>query len=207
MDMATTVIIAARNEEKTIGKIIATFNKHPETQGNVYVGIDADTNDLTSKRVWANHGCAVHTDQRGKGQVVNATLSMVMQHAHLSHRIILCDGDYTGLTIAHIDKLLTPKDGMTIGVPDWPTQDVPAQAIKAWPLVSGFRCLPYNVIPGNAHGYLLETQINKRVLATFMTIRHVFMNGLKSPFQWPLTQRRMAELERDREWGERNGVL
>lgn len=206
--MGTTVIIPARNEEKTIGKIVATFNEHPETHDNVYVGIDVDTKDKTSDEVWANGGYAVHVDQRGKGQVVHAILGMLVKHTDISHRIILCDGDYSGLTTAHIDKILARKDGMTIGVPDWPESKVPAHVLKAWPIVSGFRCLPWQLIPSNAHGYLLETQLNKRVAeATLISSRCVFMDGLKSPFKWPLSDQRMIELKRDREWGERNGVL
>jgi hypothetical protein len=207
--MATTVIIPARNEERTIGKIVSTFNQHFETQGNVYVGIDADTKDRTGRNTINAGGTPIRMAQRGKGQVVTECVNVLAAlPGRLSGRVILCDGDYTGLTTEHINLILKPQEGMVIGVPDWPEITVPPHVIDAWPKVSGFRCLPWKMVPMNAHGYLLETQLNVLAAKSIgLWPRYVFMRGLKSPFQWPLSEQRMAELKRDREWGERNGVL
>jgi hypothetical protein len=205
--MATTVIIPARNEEATIGEIVRKFTSHPETIGRVYVGLDAHTTDETAREVWANGGCAIHTDQHGKGEVVTATLGMVRQYGDLSGRIILCDADYMGLTHDHIQRMTQPETGVTIGVPDWPDTDIPIRVINSWPLVSGFRALPWALIPEDAHGYLLETQINLAAIKAKLAIRPVFMPGLKSPFQWPLSPRRMAALATDLAWGQEHGIL
>lgn len=199
------VIIPARNEESTIGAIVRTFNEHPATADNVHVIIDADTWDETSDEVLANGGFAYVTSERGKGQLVRAGLSEIRRRTN--PRIILCDADYTGLTAVHIDKLIRIPDGMTIGIPEWPEMEVPHRVTRSWPRVSGFRYLPRNLIPLNAHGYLLETQINVQAVKSYVPTYLVFMDGLKVRFQWPLSEKRRAELARDREWGERAGIL
>lgn len=205
MALATPVIIPCRNEEKTIGAIVAKFNDHSETQGRVYVGIDADTTDNTSDEALKAGAVPIFTNQRGKGQVILATLSFPMPY---SARVLLCDGDYIGLSLRHITALTTPTRGMVIGVPDYPEiPGLPNHVLHAWPRVSGFRCLPIGLIPANAHGYLLETQLNLRAIRTHLPIRTVYCDGLKAPFQWPLTKKRHEELERDKDWGIRNGVL
>lgn len=207
--MATTVIIPVRNEEKTIGRIVRTFNRFPETKGNVYVGIDADTTDTTIDQITNNGGSFITTGTQGKGQVVSRALEIIQLYkAKISDRIILCDGDYTGLRPQHIYRLMSRTNrGMVIGIPDWPLCEVPAHVTMAWPRVSGFRYLPWKLIPADAHGYLLETQINLAAIKERVPIKLIPMFGLKSPFQWPLTEQRMTELLRDQEWGKENGIL
>jgi glycosyltransferase involved in cell wall biosynthesis len=207
--LATSVIIPARNEESTIGSVITAFRRHPGTRPSIFVGIDADTTDDTAEITRINGATAIHTDRRGKGQVVNDVLKLLTRHGVpvLSDRIILCDADYTGLTPLHIDKILWRQKGMTIGVPDLPDIPVPQHVTDAWPRVSGFRCLPWAIIPEDAHGYLLETQINIMAATLRLETRMVEMPGLKAPFQWPLSEQRMHELQRDRQWGTFHGVL
>jgi hypothetical protein len=206
--MATTVIIPVRNEQDTIRKIVETFNQHPETKGNVRVAIDAETTDDTLAQVIEADGIPLSfAETTGKGQIVRGTVDFLVMADRITPRIILCDGDYIGLTLDHIDRILWGQSGMVIGVPDWPEFDVPDHVTNSWPHVSGFRCLPWTLVPTNAHGYLLETQLNYASIADRMRIGHVMMPGLKSPFQWPLSGKRMAELERDRGWGRENGIL
>lgn len=206
--MATTVIIPARNEEATIAKIVQTFQDHPETKDHVYIGVDGSTSDHTSKAAIGHGGFPVRTGVRGKGEVVLATLNVVGNlPGMLSERIILCDADYTDLTTDHITAILKPPRGMAIGIPDWPAVECPEHVINAWPRVSGFRCLPWALIPSDAHGYLLETQLNLRAIKFRIPFKFVPMPGLKSPFQWPLSPRRLAAAQADREWGERHGYL
>jgi hypothetical protein len=205
--LATTVIIPARNEESTIGEIVKTFNRHPETADRIFVGIDRHTTDETAAEVWSHGGCAYHTDQHGKGQVVVSCLMALQQENLLSTRIILCDADYTGLKIEHIHRMLNVKEGMAIGVPDFPECWTPDHVINAWPQISGFRYLPRTLIPADAHGYMLETQLNLAAIKARMPVRHVFLDGLKSPFQWPPTDRRRQARELDRQWGIRHGIF
>lgn len=205
--MATTVIIPARNEVKTVGAIVNAFSRVPETRGQVYVGIDADTNDGTTNEVWANGGCTISLGERGKGQVVRSTLALLRREKELTDRIILCDADYTGFRPFHIHRILRRSTGLAIGVPDWPTGKMPPHVIRSWPRVSGFRHLPWRLIPDNAHGYLLETQINLAAIEADETSQLLLMPGLKAPFQWPLTPKRMTELLRDQKWGREHGIL
>lgn len=206
--MATTVIIPARNEEATIGPIVGTFATYPGADFEVYVAVDADTTDKTAQLTLDWGGVPIpYTHVRGKGQLVAAAVDALDKAKLISHRIVLCDGDYTGLTWDHIRQLTINQIGMSIGVPDWPECEVPDHVTRSWPNVSGFRWLPWTMIPWNAHGYLLETQLNLRAVRDKMPIRTTFMEGLKSPFQWPLAPKRMAELQRDKEWGTRHGVL
>jgi hypothetical protein len=209
LGMATTVIIPARNEAATIYDIVRVFNEHPETKGNVFVGIDNATGDFTTQEVIMSGGIPIRTCVHGKGQVVyQALLSINLIPNKLSRRIILCDGDYTGLTVEHIDLLLTKyKRGLVIGVPEWPEIEVPDHVTEAWPYVSGLRCLPWVIIPENAHGYLLETQINIIAAKLRQPVRLVPMQGLRSPFQWPLSEKREAARLADLEWGKRNEIL
>lgn len=211
--MATTVIIPARNEEKTIGNIVAAFSSFPETYRHVYVAIDADTTDKTATETWYYNGVPLQTEARGKGQVVQAALRCIRGAAAAdpytvySERIMLCDGDYTGLTTEHIAAMFTHQDGMTIGIPDWPADAVPEHVIKAWPRISGFRYLPVKLVPEDAHGYLLETQINLRAVKWKVKPYFKVLEGLRSPFTWPLPDQRMKELIRDRDWGRNHGIL
>lgn len=206
--MATTVIIPARNENKTIGRIVATFQKHETTTGRVFVAIDADTEDNTARSAIGAGGYAIRTGKTGKGQVVFQALTALRQMPGvLTTRIILCDGDYTGLATDHISRILTPKHGMVIGVPDYPEIEIPPEVRKAWPHVSGFRCIPTALIPETAHGYLLETQLNLVSARLGVKVSQVSMPGLKSPFQWPLAPKREEERARDRKWGKEHGIL
>jgi hypothetical protein len=199
------VIIPARNEESTIGAIVRTFNNHPQTSNSVYVIIDGATTDSTGKVAYDNGAHVTETMFRGKGQIVRRGLTLIRNRTN--PRFLLCDADYTGLSTAHIDKMLKIPSGVTIGVPDWPEVPVPYNVVRSWPQVSGFRYLPRALVPKDAHGYLLETQINIQAIKAYMPRYLVMLEGLKARFQWPLSDERMAELLRDKEWGERKGIL
>jgi hypothetical protein len=206
--MATTVIIPARNEEATIGPVVGAFTMHPGEEYNVYVAVDAATTDRTALVTLDWGGIPIpYTRIRGKGQLIAAAVRDIAAAGLISHRIILCDGDYTGLTFDHIEQITRWDAGMTLGVPDWPDCEVPNHVTTSWPQVTGFRCLPYLMVPADAHGYLLETQLNLAAIRDRMPIKQEFMIGLKAPFRWPLADQRMKELLRDREWGLAHGVL
>jgi hypothetical protein len=211
----TTVVIPARNEGKTIGAIVEQFSRHSATAGKVYVAMDADTDDNTAEQTWLHGGCPIFTDVHGKGEVIYKALQIIPPEVRTG-RLILCDGDYTGLTREHIDKMLYKhllsigvayESAMVIGVPDWPEGDIPDHVTNAWPRVSGFRSMMWRMVPANAHGYLLETQLNNKAVQEKIPVHTVFLKGLKSPFQWPLTERRMQALAMDQRWGRENGIL
>jgi hypothetical protein len=206
--MATAVIIPARNEESTIGPIVRAFQKDPETHNNVFVGIDNMTTDDTASKARRAGGIVVECTVHGKGEVVAFLADAMRTLKVISDRVILCDADYTGLSHRHVGMILAERRGMAIGVPDFPTiEDIPMHVSRAWPLVSGFRYLPERLIPADAHGYLLETQLNQAAYRTMEIIRTIPMPGLKSPFRWPLSPRRMRALQADKRWGIEHGIL
>jgi glycosyltransferase involved in cell wall biosynthesis len=207
--MATAVIIPARNEEDTIGQIVRAFQRNSQTMGHVYVGIDSHTTDNTEAKARDAGALVVNCNNiHGKGEVVAFLAGAMRLLDVMTERVILCDADYTGLNRRHVGALLSERRGMAIGVPDFPTaEEVPAHVSRAWPLVSGFRLLPQRLIPDNAHGYLLETQLNQAAQREGEIIRTIPMPGLTSPFRWPLSPRRMAALRQDADWGFKNGVL
>lgn len=204
------VVIPARNEELTIGKIVKTFKTHSEI-GQVIVVIDDDTKDETSEVALSN-GAYIMYGTRGKGQNVTIGLKHIT-----TEYVILCDADISGLTSDHIHALIQ-NDGripdQVIGVPDFPARDVVRSKavqdkpewlegiIRSWPWVSGERVVKTELIVRiPLHGYLMETQINARIPNT--TFRR--LEGVYSAFK--MTERRLAEMERDRTWGKENGWL
>jgi hypothetical protein len=207
--VATAVIIPARNEEKTVGPIVRAFQRHAETNGTVFVGVDAMTSDNTAARAKGQGALIVDCSNiHGKGEVVSHVVGAMRLLGIVTRRIILCDADYTGFTARHVGAILAERRGMVIGVPDLPDLDeIPDHVEHAWPLVSGFRCLPEGLVPFNAHGYLLETQLNQAAHRQGEVIRMIPMPGLKSPFRWPLSPRRIEALQRDRKWGQEHGVF
>lgn len=192
------------------------FSRHSATAGKIYVAIDAETTDRTADMVWRHGGCPIPTEVSGKGQVIWKAMKEIESAGCQTNRVILCDGDYTGLTRNHIDSMLYKhllsigvayESAMVIGVPDWPDCEVPEHVTGAWPRVSGFRAMMWRMVPEDAHGYLLETQLNYKALREKIPVHTIFLKGLKAPFQWPLTEKRMSELLRDQKWGRENGVL
>lgn len=199
------VIIPARNEAKTIVDIVGTFVQSPSVD-TVFVSIDADTTDNTKDLILEaiDYDVRIITfpETRGKGQCVRRAL----EHIQSDH-IIFCDGDYTGLTIDHVELLaLAMPETMVIGIPDLPPGRLLPRVLRSWPWVSGFRIMPSLVaMKPNLHGYLMEVQLNKAAHDTHTPVGHVRMHGLISPFN--LTNKRLVEMERDRLWGLANGVF
>lgn len=211
--MTLDVVIPARNEANTLGPIIETFVSHVGI-GQVIVAVDVDTNDDTwdvadeagASRIVTGTYC------QGKGQAVMYGLSTVE-----TDRFIMCDADITGLTHEHINHLIHPTAGMILGVPDWPTEaefEATGQPRKwkkrltlSWAMVTGQRAMPTEFARdiGELHGYLVDTQMNVRAIEAGMELIVRELHGLHSPFQ--LTDQRLAEMERDRQWGMANGWL
>jgi len=206
----TDVIIPCRNEEKTIGAIVRTFNMCPMIR-SVIVSIDVDTIDNTAY-VASQAGGLVHLAlTKGKGQVIRAALPFVD-----GTQTILCDGDYGGLTTTHIESIL--GQGHIIGVPDFPQDEIiDSPVVKGnpewffrianyWAQNSGFRNVPTHILEGlELHGYLVETQVNMTVAAHKISTMMVPLPGLYSP--WKMGEQRVREMLRDRAWGIQKGIL
>jgi glycosyltransferase involved in cell wall biosynthesis len=208
-DQSIDVVIPARNEAQTIGPIVAEFVNHPAIN-YVIVTADADTTDDTENVAFAamdndiEKGWVIANQTRGKGQGVAAALRMVQ-----TEYVIFCDADITGLTYDHISLLICDavigKKSITIGVPDIPN-NYPAERIWAWKWVSGQRCVPTALVrPLQLHGYLMETQINRAAKWARLPITFEWLRGITSKYQ--MTELRIQEMERDREWARQMGIL
>ena len=197
-------IIPVRNEQKTLPRILAVF-RQCQYISNVIVCVDGATGDKTEAIAKANAGYVVPKDAgiRGKGQLIKEGV----RHSRTPY-VLLCDGDYTGLTSGHITELAGDIRTQTIkiGVPEYPDETVPARVINSWPWVSGLRVVPVEILTAlDLHGYLTEVQINMEAGKRGYTFRFKFMAGLVS--QYDMSPARLAAMEADREWGIQNGVL
>ena len=200
------VIIPARNEQDNILSLVREFEWHPAI-GTVIVGIDADTTDNTVGVLFSTTATLLF-GARGKGQVVSRCLQIAT-----SPYVLFCDADVKGLTQVHIDLLIAnaifddagEHPVVTIGVPDVP-ENYPTDRLWAWPWVSGQRCVPRRLVNMlNLHGYLMEAQINAATKHAAMPINFEWLTGLKSEYK--MTDKRLAEMQRDADYGRRHGIL
>lgn len=212
------VVIPARNEEQSIGRVLTAFADYGGVRreyqiGRVIVVIDDATTDDTAEMVLATRYTRPVEIMRkegvkGKGQCVSYGTASVS-----CPWVMICDADWLNLTPDHIASIAETSiemgtRGMVIGVPEYP-RGVPDHVISSWPWVSGFRMFPRFLIGfiNQPHGYLLETQLNTIAAGIGMDIVHLGCDGAISPFTWPLPDWRLQELKRDRLWGIWNGWL
>lgn len=199
------VIIPARNEEITIGDILTAFM--PALRINsIFVVIDPDTADATEEAAKGilkdrDNAHVIHSPEAGKGQCVRYALKYVD-----TDRVMFCDADYLGLTRFHVERMTVEYGGVMIGVPRMPS-NLPPRSYPHWPWVSGFRTVPMMILKDlDLHGYLMETQINHAAYDYNISPTWLhYMRDLYSPYR--MSDKRIREMERDREWGLKNGVL
>jgi glycosyltransferase involved in cell wall biosynthesis len=204
------VIIPVRNEQDTIEDIVTEFSTHPRIN-QVAVVIDPDSEDHSADLVRSysfqhENVKLVMSRSAGKGQCIKEGLLHV-----IDQRVIFSDSDYTGLNAAHINWLAGLDDGdsaMRIGVPDYPDNFPPEfpNMKLSWPYVSGLRSLRTSIAHQiEMHGYVTEVQLNRGYEKRGLPIQYQWLEGLKSPLR--LTEKRKAEMERDREWAINHGVF
>jgi glycosyltransferase involved in cell wall biosynthesis len=209
MDEATVdVVIPARNEERTIARLISIFRLHPAI-GQIIVVVDKDTGDLTAQMAETaigdfSKGWLLTPNVAGKGQCVREGLKEVT-----SKYVLFCDSDITGLTLDHISLLLgnaiLDNPFMTIGVPDVP-RNYPTERLFAWRWVSGQRCVPTSLVrPLYLHGYLMETQINQAAQHARLPVNFEWLTGMQSSYY--MSVKRIEEMERDAIFGRAHGIL
>lgn len=214
--MSVSVIIPARNEEKTIGKTMrAALSIRPS---HLVVSVDEQTTDQTYAEAmkWPEYFenvSVLHKSPHGKGQCIKRALQYVD-----TERVILLDADITGWAIDQPDEAMQCLNStiaeMIIVVPALPQPEELNTIDKArierihlaWPHVSGLRSVPTELLSFiNPHGYLVETQLNQEANKRGMTIWYQWADHLHNPFNRSRT--RMIEMERDRQWGIQHGIL
>jgi len=203
------VIIPCRNEEKTIGPIVRTFRFHPLINQIIVVRDDATTDNTAD--IAMGKGVIVVYGVTGKGQNVKRGLDYVQ-----TERVILCDGDLQQFTHSHIDTLTRGLSSFVIGVPDFPlmqvlrspkmTMEWMPRVFETFPWVSGERVVITKLVREiDLHGYLMEVQINQAYKDIGISPDFRFLSGAHSPFK--MDDKRMQEMERDRQWGVDNEVF
>lgn len=187
------VVIPVLNEEETIGPIVSTFGMCPVIRSVIVV--DNGSEDNTAMEAF-RRGATVRTcSTKGKGQAILKGMEAVT-----TRRVILCDGDLTGLRMWHVRLLCRAYTGMVIGVPDF-TLNLPwAREGLVWNLMSGIRCLPSSVVRSvpDLHGYCTEVQLNAAVVRKGLRFRFEYLTGVKGTPR-PLEERIRAFRE-DGEW-------
>jgi glycosyltransferase involved in cell wall biosynthesis len=188
------VVIPCLNEQETIGPIVSAFGICPLIRSVVVV--DNGSEDDTVKQAW-DKGATIRTcSTKGKGQAI-----LVGMTAVTTRRVILCDGDLTGLRPGHVGLLMRHQSGMTIGVPDF-TKNVPwyPNQPEFWDFMSGIRYLPSRLIRSipDLHGYCTEVQINQEANKARLPVRLVRLNGVKGTPRDPVE--RVKAYKEDGEW-------
>lgn len=200
------VVIPARNAADTIGPIVAAFAEHPAI-GRIIVVVnppDIKTSLALKKLAHTRSIYLLQENMAGKGQAVMRGLELV-----ITPYVILCDADLTGFTSNHVSGLITGavmgEESMVVGVPDIP-DNLPGRRLWSFPWVSGERCIPTRLIrPLHLHGYLMETQINCARAHANYPVQFVPLYGCKSPYL--MTDKRIADMISDMEWGRARGIL
>ena len=209
------VIVPALNEQGTVYEVVKAFRETAlSAEVTVYVVIDPETTDHT-KIMAGNAGAAImKSDEHGKGQGVNHALS-VLDHSG-AKEYILCDAD-VHVSKAAIHELLLPlgrHDGQRIIIPRFPTATEWDEATQtaglkfnpdAWPLVSGIRRVRRECIPNGLYGYVMETQINRRVAELGYGTEKMYSHDTISPLRF--TPRRVADLLANGVYAKEHGLL
>lgn len=210
MSNSLDVIIPCLNEEKTIYNIVHTFKQHARI-GNVIVMIDDATKDNTeSEAKLAGAETLRLNGITGKGQLIRwGTVGMSDVE-----RVILSDGDYMRINKHVVEMVSSPQvDCMRVIVPRfpgaarWNASGFPRPFdASAWAVNSGLRSVPFCLIQGQVlHGYLTETQLNKKAREEGIDIELIQVDSLIAPLRF--TDKRLAAMEEDRQWGLDHGVF
>jgi|SRR5271170_115017 len=198
------VVIPARDEAKTLAAVLSRFARH-QFISRIIVCVDGDTTDGTERvaSVYTDHIIPASRGISGKGQLMSAGVRQVT-----TPYVMFCDADYDGLNERHVTAMAgnVHPQTMKIGVPEFPTADVPNRVISAWPWVSGIRVVPVELVQTlELHGYLAEVQMNMECQLLHYHFRFVFLNGLVSPYK--MSPRRLSEMDRDRDWATTHGIF
>lgn len=192
------VVIPCRNEEATIGPIVAAFRSCPAI-GRVIVVKNRCTDQTGRKASEAGAFVTRYDQERGKGQAILHG----MKHVRTT-RVILCDGDLTGFTGQHADIMSRDysDDGepwYLVGIPDF-TANVPwATPGVVWDLVAGQRQLPSWLVRSlPLHGYCTEVQVNMCAASEGLMLWQTRLKGVKG-IPKP-TKERIREMKEDGQW-------
>lgn len=170
----TDVVVCAHNEAATIGRVLVAVVSAPSA-GRVIVVADSCTDDTVA--IALQHGAEVlDTTARNKGSAMAQGLDLVD-----TPLVAFVDADLSGLTIGHVEGLLTapPLNGQVVGV-----RDNVGTLTRHLPSISGERRLPTSVAraAGLARaGWAAETRLNVAVERAGLPWAHYVMAGVTNP--------------------------
>lgn len=166
------VVIAARNEAKTIGAIVDAWVA--ASVGKVIVVDDCST-DSTAAIAASRGATVVAGPHLGKGQAMEVGLEYVQ-----SDRVTFCDGDLTGFTTVHARSLSEPYDGQVCGILD----NGSGLFSSMVPPITGQRTLPTWLARSvKLVGWQAETQLNAAVARQRLPVRHVLLSGVLGTYR------------------------
>jgi glycosyltransferase involved in cell wall biosynthesis len=212
----TWVVIPAYNEVKTIRAVIQSFTQFKGYQFQVLVVIDPETTDETA--LAARGVVVINGDEHGKGQCVNRATRYLATYLDAKSEIVFCDADVT-LTPIAVQQLAMPlgeREGQAIVIPDRPSieewDDAEERAgfpldLRSWGWMSGIRRVRRSLIPVDLYGYLMEYQINTRIVHSAKTweTRFIRNTGVKSLMRF--TPERVKDLHAHGAYGKEKGIL
>jgi glycosyltransferase involved in cell wall biosynthesis len=176
------IIIAAHNEQDTVGAVIAA------ARDSLSVGRIIVVSDASTDRTWAaaqEADVLTHSRAKDKGSAIAAGL-----HYVTTEDTVLLDADIIGLLPAHVRVLAThpPSGGQVVGV----------RSDRGWsgglPSITGERRVPTDLlssVPLVGAGWRTETLINAAVGRAGLPWRAVRLVGVinptkmgRDPFGW-----------------------
>lgn len=180
-DQKVAAIIAAYNEEATIGPIVAAIKAAPEIF-DVIVVSDGSTDKTAEKAAQAGARVLPEEPRAGKGAAMKRGLA-----ATPAQIIFFADADLTGLTAQHVSELVEPvlkgEAAMTIGLRErygflmdlMPKID-PLLAISGERVMKReiFEALPAELIKG----FAIESTINDYCRKKRLPVRLIKMHGV-----------------------------
>ncbi|MEO8218494.1 MAG: glycosyltransferase family 2 protein [Acidobacteriota bacterium] len=161
--MQTTAIIAAYNEEDSIGEVLEALTKSPLIDEIIVVSDGSTDRTVEIARSFDVRTIALR-ENRGKGYAMNVGVE------HASHRLLFfVDGDMLNVSSEHIQSLILPvRDGlcdMNVGVRHrGPVLDFFHLQLHVGPVLSGIRVMlreVFECVPSQyRQRFQIETALN-----------------------------------------------
>ncbi len=179
-ETGVTVLIAAHNEEKTIGEVVKACLGAPSVN-NVWVM--ADKCDDSTVAVASAAGARVLNVYHGnKGSAVFDGLLACGDH------VLLMDADLEGLRPDHVESLATQHPySMVVGIRGKEVHRLKSMMPFGDMPIGGERRVPRDLLfeaSINGSGYRMEMRINKCAKKNFVPIDYVWMDGVGQVTQY-----------------------
>jgi len=164
VNLRTTAIIAAYNEERTIADVLRGLTASPLIDEVIVVSDGSDDRTVDIARSVEGVRTIALRENHGKG------FAMAVGVANASHDILFfCDGDMYNVSNAHIEALVRPvlrgECDMNIGIRDrGPLANFMHLKMKFCPVLSGIRVMRktiFDVVPAQYQArYKIEVALN-----------------------------------------------